>query len=323
LDDRVVVLGATGYVGRAVVDALHATGRPAVMVARRRPSAVPPGAAFVACDASDARQLALAVGEAGSVVNAMAGSPSAMVRGARNLAAIVEQGAGGARIVHVSSLAVFGQAIGTLDETTPPLPARRHAYAVGKLACEEILRRAAAIVVRPGCIYGAGAPIWCDRIGRLLLGGRLGWLGRGGQGWCNVVHVDDVARSIVRALDARLDDSDIHHVVAQERLSWNEYFGRFATQLGIALPRIGSARLQAEILLVSPFLHLCRGAADIVTPSMARAFRCPALPVARRPLLAPHEFHPLDDGLAEAAAALQRQRVGEVAPHRVFAAAAP
>jgi hypothetical protein len=132
-----------------------------------------------------------------------------------------------------------------------------------------------------------------------------------------------VARSIVRALDARLDDSGIHHVLAPDRLSWNEYFGRFATKLGIALPRIGSARLQAEVLLVSPFVHLCRGAADIITPSMARAFRCRALPVTWHPLLAPHKFRPLDDVLAEAAEALQRQRVGEAVSHRLLAAVQP
>jgi len=322
LDDRIVVLGATGFVGRAVVDVLHATGRAVVMVARRPPTCVRPWADFIACDAGDARQLAAVMGRAAVIVNAICGTPSEMARVASNLATIIRHGAG-ARVVHVSSLAVFGQATGTFDEATTPVPMRWHAYAAAKLACEDILRAIGAVVLRPGCIYGAGAPIWCERIGRLLLARRLGGLGRYGRGWCSVVHVDDVARSVLRALDARGDDGLIHHVIAPDRLSWNDYFGRFAMQLGIALPRIGRLQLQAEMLLVSPFVHLCcgAGARDIITPSMARAFRCRALPVAGRPLVAPHEFRSLDDGLAEAAAALKRPRVDNVASHRLFAAA--
>ena len=324
MDDRVVVLGATGYVGRAVVDSMRAVGRTVVMVARRPPTGARPDADFIACDAGEESQLAAAIGQAAVVVNVMRGTPSKMVRCARNLAAIGEHGAG-TRIVHVSSLAVFGQARGTLDEATTPARMRWHAYAAGKLACEDILCAAGAVILRPGCIYGAGAPIWCERIGRLLLARRLGWLGRDGRGWCNVVHVDDVARSVLRALDARDDDSGIHHVIAPDRLSWNDYFGRFAAQLGMALPRIGRLQLQAEMLLVSPFVHLCLGvgARDIITPSMARAFRCRALPIAGRPLVAPHEFRALDDGLAEAAAALRGRRVDDVASHRLFAAAMP
>ncbi len=320
LDDRVVVLGATGYLGRAVVGALQEAGRSVVMVARRPPAFKPSGAGFVACDAGDARQLAMAVGQAGALVNATCGSRSAMIRGARNLAAIVEHGAG-TRIVHISSLAVFGQVTGIVDETTVPLPKTRHAYAVGKLACEEILRNVGAAILRPGCIYGAGAPVWCDRIGRLLLARRLGWLGPAGRGWCNVVHVEDVALSVVRALDHWLGNSGIHHVLAPHRLSWNDYFQRFAGQLGIALPHITTLQRHAEMFLRSPFIQLCRGAEDSITPSMARAFRCRALPVAGRPILAPHEFHALDDELAQAAAMLQPHRFGAVAPARVPARA--
>jgi nucleoside-diphosphate-sugar epimerase len=322
LDDRVVVLGATGYVGRAVVDALRVTGRPVVMVARRPPASVPSATVFIGCDAGDARQLAIVVGPERAVVNAMGGTPSAMVEGARNLAAVVKNGAK-ARIVHVSSLAVFGQLTGTFDETTEPVPIRRHTYGAGKLVCESVLRSVGAVVLRPGCIYGAGAPIWCDRIGRLLLARRLGWLGHGGGGWCNAVHVDDVAWSVVRALDVRLEKSGVHHVLAPERLSWNDYFRRFAVQLGIELPRIGRVQLQADILLVSPFLHLFHFAGDIITPTMARAFRCRALPVVGRPLLGPDEFRPLDDGLAEAAAMLQCRGMGDVVMPRLLASAMP
>jgi nucleoside-diphosphate-sugar epimerase len=322
LGDRVVVLGATGYLGRVVVNALRSAGRTVVMVARRPPSFVPPGVAFIACDAGDARQLAEAVGQAAALVNAICGTPSAMVRCARNLAALAAQGAG-ARMVHVSSLAVFGQASGIFDETTAPVPARGHAYAAGKLACEDILRGAGAVILRPGCIYGAEAPIWCERIGRLLLAGRLGSLGHAGWGWCNVVHVDDVARSVVRALDVPAGDGGVHHVLAPDRISWNDYFGRFATQLGIAPSPIGSVKLHAEMLLVSRIVRLCRGAGPghIITPSMARAFRCRALPVARHPLLAPHEFRSLDGGLAEAAAALHRHGAVKIDSYRLLAAA--
>ncbi len=74
---RVLVLGATGYVGQHIVQALAATDWAEPIAAARR------GA--VALDATDAAALAAAMRQADAVVNAMAAAAPDMVANAQAL----------------------------------------------------------------------------------------------------------------------------------------------------------------------------------------------------------------------------------------------
>jgi nucleoside-diphosphate-sugar epimerase len=321
MDGRVVLLGATGFLGRALAPALLAAGRQLVMVARR-PAAAAVGATFVACDAAHPGALACVLRPGDLLVNATAGSNATILAVVAMARAALADGLA-RRLVQISSLAVFGQRYGMLDEATVPRPPPWHGYAVAKLRAEAMLRanlsiEASCVILRPGCMYGPGAPIWSDRIGRLLIAGRLGSLGPQARGWCHAVHVNDVAQAVVRALDAPDVFAGIHHVLAPDQLTWNGYFARFAEHLGCGEPkRIAPAQLAAETWAVAPLARL-RGRfgqppADIITPAMRRLFRCRALAVQRRaPLLLASEYRPLEAGLAEAATSL-RQRCSAAA----------
>ncbi len=194
---RVLVLGGGGFVGRAVMAAL---GDNAV-AASRRPV---PGMAHVLCDAADRASLAAACAGASAVVNAAAGSPASMLRATENLCAVAGQG--GQPIVHLSSMAVYGAAEGLVREDAR-LDGASSAYAAGKIACEAALRRfetsgGAVSILRPGIVYGPGDQQWIGRLCRLLRAGRLGDLGAAGDGFCNLVHVRDVAAACLACLHA-------------------------------------------------------------------------------------------------------------------------
>ena len=316
---QVAVIGATGFFGRRLVPALAGEGYRVTMIARRRPDVIPAGSLFRSCDATDPARLLDLLRDAGDVVNAISGAPAGIVSAAAALRDLCLAGDAPRRIVHISSLAVFGRRRGVLDEETRPDPPRLHRYAVAKWQAERYLlaeprvaRR--CVILRPGCLYGTGAPIWSDRIGRLLLDGRLGWLGRAGSGWCNLLHVDDLARGVVRALQAPDTIAGIHHVVSPEELTWNRYFGLFATQLGLPpLAPMGAARLAAETWWVAPAAHLRHRVlgheADYLTPSMLRVFRNRALALTRHTALGvPQDFRPLHDALPDIAAGVLKQR---------------
>jgi nucleoside-diphosphate-sugar epimerase len=329
MGQRVAVLGGTGYVGQTLVPALVAAGHEVIVIARRAPTSLPQGAMFVACDACDRRALTPALADAEQIVNAVTGEPATIVQVARNLAECASYVAGqnDIRFVQISSLAVFGQTSGMLDEATLPVPARQHRYAAAKLCAETILQADSQMagrcaILRPGCVYGEGAPVWTNRIGRLLLSGRLGSLGREGCGWCIVIHVADLANAVCAALSSGREMAGVHHLVAPDPVTWNEYFRRFGGHLGLrSLPCIGWPQLAAETWLATPFAHartrLRQPCPDVISTSMRRVFRNRGMPIhRRRALLQAAAFRALDNGLADAARPLLYHNDLPAATHR-------
>jgi nucleoside-diphosphate-sugar epimerase len=275
---RIVVLGAAGFLGQRVMEAARRAGH-AVTGVTRPASGSRPG--LVLADAADATALLRVADGADGVINAVSGSPRDIVRIADHLNALQRRDAIG-RIVQVSSLSVYGQERGVMHEGIRPLPALGHRYAHAKCRAERLIggeepTASRSLIVRPGCLYGPGAPVWVDRLARLLRAQRLGWLGRRGEGACHLIHVDDLAR-MIGALPLR------------------EIGGpALAAETWIA----GPARLAAARVTGQP--------QDCVTPSMRRLFGARARIVSiRAPLADPRSFRSFRDGSAEAADAFLR-----------------
>ena len=253
----VLVLGGGGFIGRAVMAAL---GDGAVAAARR-PVA---GLAYRLCDATDRASLAAACAGMSAVVNAAAGRPAAMRLATDNLCAVAA--AGGQRIVHLSSMAVYGAAEGLLGEAAV-LADAGSAYAAGKIACEAALERFAASggvasILRPGIVYGPGDQQWVGRLCRLLRAGRLGDLGAAGDGFCNLVHVRDVAAAVVAALSG---PGVTCNLGAREPPRWNAVFASLASGVrAVPLRRIGTRRLALERRVLAPPLEVARRVAGRV-----------------------------------------------------------
>jgi nucleoside-diphosphate-sugar epimerase len=328
---RAVVIGARGYLGRVLVPVLAGSGFDVHEVGRRAPAtSIAPG--FAPCDATDPAALRTALADADLVVNLMAGPPGAMLRVAENLSDNLRRHPA-LRLVQLSSLAVFGQMGGVLDETSPPRPTPLHAYGAAKLQAEQRLLAVPGVagrcvILRPGCIYGPGSPHWVDRLCRLLLAGRLGWLGPEGAGLSPLVHVQDVAQAVAAALRPA-SDAGIYHLLSPEALTWNVYFRRLGRRLDIdALPSIRAAHLDVETWITGPARALLSRAmgqpADHVTPAMRRLFRSRARPAsARRPLLPAGRFIPHETGIAEAVSeflAKQTEAARRPGPRRAAAA---
>lgn len=303
---RVLVLGADGFVGRQVVAGLAATDW-ATPVAGARRAGAGDSVERVLFDATDRASLRQALDGIDGVVNAVTGSTLTILANADALAAT----AGDRRIVHLSSMAVYGSATGMIDEDAP-LTADNGAYAAAKAEAERRLAGVSDLaILRPGCIYGPGSGQWTTRIADLLVAHRIGDLGAGGDGCSNLVHVDDVVAAALASL--RVADTGAFNLAMANAPDWNGYFLAFARALGaVPVRRIPGWRLKLETKLVAAPLKIAERGMRVPTaivPSLARLWAQDIrLNSARATGVLGLDWTPLDQGVAGAAAWLSRPR---------------
>ncbi|MBX3441259.1 MAG: NAD-dependent epimerase/dehydratase family protein [Planctomyces sp.] len=193
---RLLVTGATGLVGRHVVErALNEGWDIAALV--RQPEACaafePRGVRLIPGSLTDADSIARAAAGVTHVVHCAAkvgdwGPVEAYrevnVQGLRNLLRAFENSAALKRFVHVSSLGVYPARdhYGT-DESTPPSASGIDGYTRSKVEAEAELLRAVrdrglpGVIVRPGFIYGPGDRSVLPRLLERLAAGQFRYLG--------------------------------------------------------------------------------------------------------------------------------------------------
>lgn len=243
---RVLVLGGGGFVGGRIVQALAASGRVTPVTDLRRARG---DAREVAFDALDPAALREALDGVDGVVNCVTGGADTIRRGAQVLAQV----AGDRRIVHLSSMAVYGSATGLVDETAP-LKGDIGAYGVAKIAAEATLAPCNGVMLRPGCVTGPGGRLWTARVAQLLAHGRIGDLGRAGAGCSNLIDVEDLAQAVLSALF--LPVPGVFNLALPGAPTWNEYFALFARALDVPCPGIAPWRLAVESLVLAVPLKL-------------------------------------------------------------------
>lgn len=257
MKQRVLVLGATGFIGRRVVAGLAETSW-AVPVAAGYRSALP-AALFetVRLDAADVPALARALMGVDAVINCVAGNAGTIGATSRALFGVLSRAPRPIRVVHLSSMAVYGLAVGTVDEAAP-LRGDGGAYAVAKVEAEGLAACCSDVVtLRPGCVYGPGSIQWSERIARWLMARRVGDLGAAGDGTCNLVYVNDVVTAILAALRLPRTAGQAFNLGSPAPPTWNEYFLQFARALGaVPIRRISRRWLALETKLWAPPLKL-------------------------------------------------------------------
>ncbi|WP_296817416.1 NAD(P)-dependent oxidoreductase [Brevundimonas sp.] len=245
---RVLVTGATGFLGGRVVAALVARGDEVVATGRAVDRA-PGGVSFVQADlaGAGAPERLQTIGRVDAVVHAAAlSSPwgpwpafrranvegtDAALAAARRLEA--------RRFVFVSSPSVafrFADQFGVLE--ADPLPKPVNAYARSKQAAEERVlaaRDVGPIVLRPRGLYGAGDTALLPRLIRAARSGPLPLL-RDGQARTDLTHVDDVAAAVIAALDAPSEaEGAVFNVSGGEALSVVAVAETAAARAGVAV----------------------------------------------------------------------------------------
>jgi nucleoside-diphosphate-sugar epimerase len=262
---RVLVTGATGLIGRRLVERLCAQDGVVIRALVRDPMKAKalhaPSVEIVLGDITRPETLREAVAGCQVVVHCAARVTErgrwdefweSNVEGTRHVLEAAAR-AGVERFVHVSSIAVYGlfPRDGT-DESFPYHPCG-NAYCDTKIEAEKLAfeyhrrRGVPLVVLRPGIVYGPRSQHWTIRIIELLKANRLFLLGRA-DGICNHVYVDNVvdALSLALANDAVLGEAFI--ITDGRATTWREFFGYYAQMLGRkAVPHLPAA--PAKLLL--------------------------------------------------------------------------
>jgi nucleoside-diphosphate-sugar epimerase len=171
---KVLVLGGTGFVGRAVAKRLNEVrGVETTIGARNRVSTE--GCKFESIDATSSQSLLDAISNVDVVVNCVTGSARTIRKNAVAIVDAASKVKKRVKISHMSSMAVYGGQQGVLDELAPVSEGLSW-YGKAKIDAERILRQYAEVdgsstIFRAGCIYGANSALWVDRIGLLLKNG--------------------------------------------------------------------------------------------------------------------------------------------------------
>ncbi len=265
---RIVVLGASGFIGRRVLQKLAASDWAAPVGASRR--AVPgmyDGVEMLTLDATRGAEVQAALQGAAGIVNCVAGDANDIVAGARALFDAASRMAQAPRIVHLSTMMVYGTAVGDVDESAA-LKGDWDDYSAAKAEVERLSRSYARVVnLRPGIVYGPHSPIWSGWVGQWLRQGRIGDLGAAGLGYCNLVHVDDVVEAVSRALLLPGIEGEAFNLSLSSPPTWNDYFFQYAQALGVAPRPISHTRLMMERYLLAAPLKLAQLAARFAAPA--------------------------------------------------------
>ncbi len=312
---RIAVLGADGFVGRAMIRALSASdwAHP-VAIGRRSVAPTAGGVERIQADASDGTALATALKNVDGVINCVLGKGETIANNAKALFGIAATRPD-LRIVHISSMAVYGPAVGDVDEDTPLVG--NDWYSIAKVGAEKLAAgRGNVTILRPGIVYGPGGPQWSVRIAEWLMRHRVGDLGAAGDGYCNLVHVDDVAQAALLALQKPDAGGQAYNLSLSDPPTWNAYFQRYAKLLGaVPITRISARRLRLEtkavfvplkvLELVGRRLKLSTDRLPQPMPASLLVLWCHEIRLSTRKAEAELgvRFMPLDEGLRQTATA--------------------
>ena len=281
---RVLVTGATGFIGRHVVDSLLARGH-TVRAAHRLDSRTdfPAEVELAQVDLASGARLREALSDVDVVIHAaavMQGPPETQYEGTvsatKNLLSAMAT-AGVTKLVLVSSFAVYsGQAARRrhqVDENSSvATPATaRDAYCEMKLRQESLVREVAAsaqwsaTVARPGFVFGPDH-LWSNRLGYRF--GQYAWLCVGGRAALPVSYVDNCADALAFLAEQTAAGLRIVNIVDDKPPTQSEYRKRLAA--GVGRPKV-------VIVLPWPLVHFLLRLLNRIDGLSGRRLSLPAI----------------------------------------------
>lgn len=230
----VLVIGGTGFIGSAVVRALRIEGHRVISSSRAATTSTND---TISLDVLDRDAVMSATSGIDCVVNCYRDSQSEQ-ESAIAIANILDccKANGVKKLVQFSSVAVYGNAEGLVDEWTPPVePISWYgkAKSVAERACHAKASSTFHIaILRPTLVYGPRGEEWFTSFLTSIASGHLGNLGPKGKGFANLIYVDDVAAMCATLVRSQIPPFSIAIANGSERVTFNSYFDEIRRVLG-------------------------------------------------------------------------------------------
>lgn len=270
-DAKAVVTGAGGFIGGALCKALAAEGAAVVGIdatpdAELRVRAT--GAAFALADVTDPATLEPAFDGASLAFHTAArvddgGDMEEFVRvNVRGTANVLDEAeVAGARVVHLSSVVVFGyDEAGEQADASAALRSYGIPYLDTKSASDRLARMRGAVVVRPGDVYGPGSVPWVRRPVELARARQLAYPSE--TALMLPVYIDDLVEAVLLAA-LRGEPGQAYSAWDGEPVTFADYFRQLSAVAGAPPPR----------RLPRPVLELLGGAAEAFDRARGRTPR--------------------------------------------------
>ncbi|MGB5106683.1 MAG: NAD(P)-dependent oxidoreductase [Candidatus Zixiibacteriota bacterium] len=248
--DFIAVIGATGFVGSALCERLHAEERPFIACLRSPESAnrvariATPIRIF---DLLEFSQVEAALKGCKVVVNCALGDEFARSKGLKNLLTGAKK-TGVEKIIHLSDMAIYGEDPDpeSVSEKCRPTP-MREPTGVSKLKQDKLVlglkdSGIATYILCPGNITGPYSPFLRRLIERLCRGTMP--LVDGGQNPSNVTHIDNLIEAILTAIDSNHGAGERYFVNETEPIPWKRVFDDITRLTGIDCEYVDAKREQ-------------------------------------------------------------------------------
>jgi nucleoside-diphosphate-sugar epimerase len=243
---KMLITGATGFIGCRLAEVAVRQGRSVVGLVRTW-SAAPRLARLpvqmIAGDMLAPQSLQTAMKDCDTVIHCAADNRAegkarrrALAEGTANVMHAA-RGAGVKRLIHLSSVAVFGHdpradaatEAGRVRYTGDP-------YVDGKIDAERAALAAftkyglPVVVLRPTIVYGPFG-YWTTSTVRAIRDGRI-VLVNGGTGICNTLHIDNLVSAILLAAEREEAVGQVFHISDAQPCTWKEFIEAHARALG-------------------------------------------------------------------------------------------
>ncbi len=240
---KVLVTGATGFLGQRLAKRLVTDGYPVRALARRQSNVdalKKLGVEITVGDLVDKSSVVVAVKGVDVVVHAAAGtsgtakdSDTATVQGTRNILDACRMCCI-KKLIYISSCNVYEVAgytenqVVTEEAQLERFPLRRGHYSSAKIQAEALVTEALnhdgypIVVLRPGTLYGPGGEMYTRMMG-ISFARRVFVVFGDGESALPLVHVDNAVDSIVECMRNSAADNQVFNVVDQDLVTKTMY----------------------------------------------------------------------------------------------------